>query len=142
MSVDTLLSCLEKVRQTGPGKWQALCPAHDDRTPSLAIREEDDGRVLVHCVAGCSALDAISAVGLDWSDLYPDKPLPVQGHKPIRRPFLPTDAFDTLRHINQIMLIIVGDMVRGKGCPVESHMSLMNCQKQLDDIAELCYGKN
>jgi 5S rRNA maturation endonuclease (ribonuclease M5) len=37
----------------------AKCPAHDDHNPSLSIREKD-GKVLVHCHAGCSQ-DAVLA---------------------------------------------------------------------------------
>ncbi len=33
--------------------WMARCPAHEDRTPSLSIRDADDGKVLVRCHAGC-----------------------------------------------------------------------------------------
>ncbi|MEQ9335158.1 toprim domain-containing protein [Thalassobaculum sp.] len=33
--------------------WIARCPAHEDRTPSLSIRDADDGNLLVHCHAGC-----------------------------------------------------------------------------------------
>lgn len=40
-------------RAAGRGKWTACCPAHNDRSPSLSIREEAAGRVLVHCFAGC-----------------------------------------------------------------------------------------
>ena len=36
----------------GP-EWIAHCPAHDDRTPSLSVRETDGGQVLVYCHAGC-----------------------------------------------------------------------------------------
>jgi putative DNA primase/helicase len=39
-------------RRAGVG-WSARCLAHDDRTPSLSIRDADDGKVLVHCHAGC-----------------------------------------------------------------------------------------
>lgn len=45
-------------RRTG-ATWLACCPAHDDREPSLAIRDGDDGRVLVHCHAGCDQRDVI-----------------------------------------------------------------------------------
>jgi DNA primase len=31
----------------------ALCPTHEDSDPSLSIRDADDGKVLVHCHAGC-----------------------------------------------------------------------------------------
>jgi len=53
MNVDTLLNRLDGVRRTGPSRWIARCPAHDDHKPSLSIRHADDGKVLVHCHAGC-----------------------------------------------------------------------------------------
>jgi hypothetical protein len=43
------------------------CPAHQDRTPSLSIRDGGDGMVLVHCHAGCdqsAVIDALKARGL------------------------------------------------------------------------------
>jgi 5S rRNA maturation endonuclease (ribonuclease M5) len=39
----------------------APCPAHEDRNPSLSIREID-GKVLLHCHAGCSQRDVIEAL--------------------------------------------------------------------------------
>jgi putative DNA primase/helicase len=39
-------------RKAGSG-WMARCPTHDDREPSLSIRDADDGKVLVRCHAGC-----------------------------------------------------------------------------------------
>ncbi len=72
-AVELLLPRLESVRQTGPNRWIARCPGHEDHSPSLSIREVDD-RVLVHCFAGCSAADVMVGVGLGLSDLY-DQPL-------------------------------------------------------------------
>lgn len=66
-----LLDRLDRVRQAGPGRWIAPCPAHDDQSPSLSIREGDDGRCLVHCFAGCHAADVLAAVGLELRDLFP-----------------------------------------------------------------------
>ena len=43
------------------------CPAHEDRNPSLSVKQRN-GRVLVHCHAGCpqdAVLDALAAQGLD-----------------------------------------------------------------------------
>lgn len=54
------------------GTWRARCPAHDDRRPSLSIREGDDGRVLLKCHAGCSTEEVLAALGLGWGDLFPD----------------------------------------------------------------------
>jgi len=73
MTAEALLSRLDKTRQTGKDRWLACCPAHADRSPSLTIRELDDGRVLIHCFAGCSAGDILAAVGLEFSDLFPPK---------------------------------------------------------------------
>ena len=72
MGADVLLARLDKVKQTGDKKWMACCSAHDDRTPSLAVQELDDGRVLVKCFAGCGAADVMAAVGLSLSDLFAD----------------------------------------------------------------------
>jgi putative DNA primase/helicase len=48
-------------RKSGRG-WSACCPAHDDSTPSLSIQDADDGRVLVHCHAGCEQAEVITAL--------------------------------------------------------------------------------
>jgi hypothetical protein len=53
MIADTMLSRLDGVRRTGADRWLALCPAHDDKRPSLSVREIDN-RVLVHCWADCT----------------------------------------------------------------------------------------
>ena len=64
-----LVSRLDKVRQSGGG-FQAVCPAHDDRIPSLSVKAGSNGTVLVHCFAGCNTGDVVSAVGLKFSDLF------------------------------------------------------------------------
>jgi hypothetical protein len=84
---DLLLSLLSGVRQTGPGKWMARCPSHEDRSPSLSIRETDDGTVLINCFGGCGVVDVVTAVGLDLADLFPRRdPDPLN---PSRRPEKP-----------------------------------------------------
>jgi hypothetical protein len=57
-------------RRTGPGRWMARCPAHEDRAPSLCIAKGRDGRVLLHCFAGCRTEDLLAAVGLRMRDLF------------------------------------------------------------------------
>ena len=47
-------------RRSGAG-WVARCPNHKDRTPSLSIRDADK-TILVHCFAGCSQRDVITAL--------------------------------------------------------------------------------
>jgi putative DNA primase/helicase len=48
-------------RKVGPN-WMALCPAHNDQDPSLSIRGAGDGKVLVHCHAGCEQAKLIAAL--------------------------------------------------------------------------------
>ena len=48
------------------GAWKARCPAHDDHDPSLSISDQD-GKILVHCHAGCSqdaVIGELSRIGL------------------------------------------------------------------------------
>lgn len=42
--------------------WMARCPAHNDRTPSLSIRQLPSGKILFHCFAGCSYSDIQQAI--------------------------------------------------------------------------------
>jgi hypothetical protein len=67
---ELLLSKLPDSKRSGSG-WQARCPAHDDRRPSLSIAEGDDGRALVKCHAGCETRAVVEALGLKLSDLMP-----------------------------------------------------------------------
>jgi hypothetical protein len=55
-------------------RWKgvAQCPAHEDRSPSMTFAEGVDGRVVLHCFAGCDSEDVVRALGLSWSDLFPD----------------------------------------------------------------------
>jgi len=66
--VDCVLERLEGVRER-IGGYMALCPAHDDRVPSLSVSEGDDRRVLLRCFAGCTAQKITDALGLELSDL-------------------------------------------------------------------------
>ena len=70
--INKLLDRLDGVTRKREGQYMARCPAHSDRSPSLAVGEGTEGRVILHCYAGCSAFDVITAVGLNYSDLFPE----------------------------------------------------------------------
>ena len=117
MTTDTLLSRLSSVRQTGPGKWQARCPAHDDRSPSLSIREADDGKILLHCWSGCDPEAILTAIGLTWRDLYPDRWREAEartlahGHRRRRKMLSEISQADYARHV---VAIAQADVEAGK----------------------------
>ena len=59
MTIDSVVRALD-ARRSG-ADWIAKCPAHDDKNPSLSIRDAD-GKVLLHCHAGCTQGDVIDAL--------------------------------------------------------------------------------
>ena len=86
---DEFVRCVEQVTGHSPQPsghgWLMHCPAHDDRRRSLSVSEGDDGRVLVKCHAGCSALAVTKAVGKTLSALMPHR-MPIgQRRRPAMR---------------------------------------------------------
>lgn len=64
------------------GGYVACCPAHNDKNPSLSISDADDGKLLVHCHAGCDNQAVVDA--LKKRSLWPE---PVRENaKPSPRP--------------------------------------------------------
>ena len=111
MSAHIILSTLNGVKRTGQDKWLAKCPSHEDRTASLAIRELSDGRLLLHCFAGCNVQEVVSSVGLRLSDLYPQREI---GHgKPERRPFPAADILRTIAFESTLVVIAAADLLAG-----------------------------
>ena len=54
-------------------KAMCFCPAHDDRdTPSLSLKAEN-GKLLLHCFAGCQPEDVVSEMGLEMEDLFVER---------------------------------------------------------------------
>lgn len=112
--IDMLLSHLDRVKRTGNSTWLARCPAHQDRSPSLSIREADD-KVLIHCHAGCSVHEVVAAVGLEISDLFPPRPVdPSQVGKPMRRPFPCADAFRAVAFEATIVALAGAAIIAGE----------------------------
>ena len=70
--IANILSRLSKVASRSNDEWLACCPAHEDKTPSLAIRQSSDGKILLHCFAGCSIEEITDALGLSLNKLFPD----------------------------------------------------------------------
>lgn len=131
-AVDTVLQRLEKVRKTGPDKWIALCPAHDDRRPSLSIKETEDGTVLLHCWTGCGASEIVNALGLSLSELFPDKDRStVKGDGPTRRPFSCRDALAGIAHESTVVLVILETFNRGEALDREALLRLALAEERI-----------
>ncbi len=109
MVIDNLLSNFDKVKPTGNGKYLACCPAHNDKSPSLAIKQTDDGKILLHCFSGCQVSDIVATVGLELSDLMPENPSYQKGTKPPR--FNKYELFDRLAHEAIILSLAIRQLL-------------------------------
>ncbi len=71
-----ILDRLDGVKVESDGQWVARCSAHDDNKPSLSVGVGDDGRVLVHCQAGCPIDAVLESLQMTASDLFPSTAAP------------------------------------------------------------------
>jgi hypothetical protein len=112
--INDLLNRLSKVKQTGSGKWVACCPAHEDRSPSLSIRQADD-KILIYCFAGCDADDVVSAVGMSLGDLMPESV--GHNHQPRTYTEIPThtkaELFDVMVGETAIFMVAARQIAMG-----------------------------
>ena len=69
MTIEDILSRLEGVKGGG-GQYSARCPAHDDKRASLSVSTAQDGKILLHCHAGCTVPEILDALGLKKADLF------------------------------------------------------------------------
>jgi hypothetical protein len=69
-ALDSVLARLERVTRNSEG-WAALCPAHDDRNPSLSIHVRE-GKILLYCHAGCTTEAVCVAAGIELRELFAD----------------------------------------------------------------------
>ena len=137
-AVEKLLSRLQRVKRTGTGKWIASCPTREDKSPSLAIRETDDGTILMHDFGGDSVEAILGAVGLSFADLFPDKPGAIG--KPIRRPFSASDVLSLVAFESTVVVIVVSDLLRRNSATEQDLDRLLVAAQRLGRAAEVCNG--
>jgi hypothetical protein len=111
--IDVILSRLDKVKQTSPDSWLACCPAHEDRQPSLTLRD-NGGMILLHCFAGCETNAILAALDVAFTDLFPEQlehRLPPAG---ARRRFNPHDVMEAVASEAAVIFIVGTDMTLGR----------------------------
>ena len=61
---------MREVREQG-NEWVCLCPAHQDKTPSLTVSLSDDGnRLLLWCRRNCGIDEICDGLGIKKTDLF------------------------------------------------------------------------
>lgn len=141
MSASALLARLDGVKQTGPGRWLAKCPAHEDKRPSLTIRELDDGRVLLHDFGGCGTDAVLASVGLEMAHLFPEK---VAGtshlHAGTRKPFPASDILRAVAHEVHVAACAAVELAEGRPLNAEDHDRLSLAVRRLSAASEAANG--
>ena len=135
--VELILSRLQKVKGKN-GSWTACCPAHNDKGPSLAIREADDGRVLLHCFAGCDVNSVVTALGMDMTDLFPPdskrRDYPVEGKPRLKPAFYASDLIRILSFEALVVSICAHDLRKGKALKDEDYERLKVAQQRIEEV--------
>ena len=133
-----MLSRLDRVKRTGPDRWIARCPAHEDKRPSLAIRELPDERILVHCFADCPVESILRAIGLEFDALFPPKP--IEHAKRERRPFNAGDVLECLENEARIAAVASANLANGVTLIPVDHERLLTAATRLETGRRLANG--
>lgn len=112
-NVEALLDRLEGVKPSGQGRWLSRCPAHEDRSPSLSIRDMGDGRILLKCFAECDTEAVLHAIGLQFSDLFPAR-LPDTGYHRRQTVLSARETLDVIDHELTVAALILADVADKK----------------------------
>jgi|TARA_R110001599_G_scaffold86900_4_gene232588 hypothetical protein len=116
VNFDDLLARFEDVKPRADS-YVARCPAHEDNTPSLALRQTPDGRILLHCFAGCDVTDILASVDARVSDLFPDSEQ--HSTRGLRRPYPAAAVLTALAHEATIISIAAAQMADGEPLSAE-----------------------
>lgn len=129
MNVHQILDRLELVRERGGGQWSARCPAHEDRGPSLSIKEVSDGRILLHCFAGCGVSEVTAAIGVELQDLFPPQETTARGtQSESRRKLLSKgQALELLQAESLFAAVCAGNLANGVDLAPADRSRLMRC---------------
>ena len=131
--LENLLGRLEKVKGRN-GSWTARCPAHDDNGPSLAIKDAGDGRILMHCFAGCAVQNVLGSVGMDIQDLFPPKS-DVRYDKPAtKNKFYASDLIKLLAFEALVVSICASDIRKGKKISDADNERLLQAQQRIEEV--------
>lgn len=132
--IDNVLSRFEGVKSTGKNRWICKCSAHQDKSPSLAISLEDDGRILINCFAGCDTYSILQAAGLDWQDVFPSD---YKGEKKSKKAVIyPSEGLRLLQHETRVLLYIGYEMRRG----LMNQTQLTRLEQSIERISNVMRG--
>jgi len=138
MDVTQFLAHLDGVKKSTKGSWVARCPAHEDRTPSLAVKELDDGRILIHCFGGCGTDAVMRSLGLTLSDLFPE---PLDHHMSPVRGFSAADALRCLAYESALLTVMLHETSKGKELTTQDRERAAVAAGRIGEAMEYALGR-
>lgn len=143
--LDVVLSRLDRVQRSGRG-YRALCPACGGRSQKLSVTETDDGKVLMHCFAGCASADVLNAAGLQLADLFPERLAPdtPEGRRAARRALREASwgaAVVTLDVEATLVLLAAEMLAVGMPLPPEDLTHLRTAVARIEDARTVLRGR-
>jgi len=125
--LEHLLSRLRQVKGRN-GSFTACCPAHEDSSPSLAVRETPDGRILVHCFGGCSVEEVLGAAGMEIGDLFPETR---ENRGRVKPRFFATDLLRIIHREALIVALVASDIHQGRLVSPEDQERLLVARNRI-----------
>lgn len=117
-----------KAKHLGKDRWVARCVAHEDKKPSLAIAVGDDGKILLHCRAGCpqeAVIQALRDRGLWDSKQARDQVIPWEAPMP-----QPLKLAVAIGRLELLELDVEG---------IDDSVTYLQVKAFLDDAAQVSY---
>jgi hypothetical protein len=131
---EILLSRLEGVKETSASRYMARCPAHDDKSPSLSVSAKD-GKVLIHCFAGCDASEVMAAVDLSLRDLFESSDDHRQ--RPVRQRYDYRALLKAALMESQVLLIAGNQIAEGRPLSAVDQRRLCRAVERIESFAEV-----
>jgi hypothetical protein len=132
--VNGLLGKLQKVKSRGRDSWVACCPAHDDKSPSLKL-DIKNNKILIKCWSGCSTEDILGAVGMDFHDIMPDKPI-YHRSSPGKPTLYASDALRILKVESMIITLCASDIKHKRPIADEDYQRVLLAMERINAAME------
>jgi hypothetical protein len=128
---EKLLGRLNRVKAYGPERGAAACPICLSKNGRpISYRLMSDGRVLLHPFCGCSTDDVLHALGLRFSDLFPEG---LGDYKRERHPFNPLQLLQSVAFEIIVVELIAWDMAAAGAGDTEREHRLLTAAQRLTE---------
>ena len=137
LGIETLLSRLERVHRSGKG-WRCDCPNSHRARGSLSVLQGDDGRVLLHCFAGCDVADILDTLGLSMADIMPARlrDASPEGRRKAREHFKLASvnaALSVVARESCIVAIVAAEVLAGCELNADDHARVALALQRIED---------